>query len=176
MKIKKIVFIAFVAIIGLVKVNAQETTYGATTGFHNLSISVSAEGITVSDNASGYYIGFFADFNVSEKFNIQPEIHFASVYQEGESSNEIIVPIMAKYYVSDEFNVQAGPQLDFIVDDSEGINKFGIGLGFGAGYDFSKKVFASIRYSIGLNNRIEDAPSGISSKFDTFQAGIGYRF
>ena len=176
MKIKKIVFIAFVAIIGLVKVNAQENSYGITAGYHMLSISVSGGGNTISTNANGYFIGFFGEFNVSEKFNIQPEIHFASAYQDGENANEIIVPIMAKYYVSEEFNVQAGPQLDFIADESEGVNKFGLGLGFGAGYDISKKVFAAIRYSIGLSNRIQDAPSGISSRFDTFQAGIGYRF
>jgi opacity protein-like surface antigen len=83
---------------------------------------------------------------------------------------------MAKYYVSEKFNIQAGPQFDFIADDSDGANKFGVGLGFGVGYDISEKIFAATRYSLGLSNRIQDAPSGISSKFNTFQIGVGYRF
>ena len=83
---------------------------------------------------------------------------------------------MAKYYVSEKFNLQAGPQLDFVVSESEGLNTFGLGLAIGAGYDISEKFFISTRYAFGLTNRIEDAPSGISAKFDTFQAGLGYRF
>ena len=173
---KKVLFVAVMALLSLGKVNAQETSYGVIAGFHNLTISVSGEVNRISTDGSGYYVGFFADFNVGEKFNIQPEIHFASAYKNGEAANELIIPIMAKYYISDEFYVQAGPQLDFIVDDSEGVNKFGLGLGFGAGYDFSEKVFASARYSLGLTNRFQDAPSGISSKFNTFQIGFGYRF
>lgn len=174
---KKLLLIAVFALVGLGTVNAQETSYGLTAGYHMLSISVSGGDATVSADGSGYYVGVFADFNVGEKFNIQPEIHFASAYKDGESANELIIPIMAKYFVSDVFNIQAGPQLDFVVDDeSEGINKFGVGIGFGAGFDFSEKVFASARYSLGLSNRIENAPSGVSAKFNTLQIGIGYRF
>ena len=174
---KKVLLIAVVALLGLGNVNAQETTYGATAGFHSLTIKVSGDGGSISTNGSGYYVGFFADFNISEEFNIQPEIHFASAYKDGDSADEIIIPVMAKYFVSEKFNIQAGPQFDFVIDeDAEGVNKFGIGLGFGVGYEVSEKMFAAARYSIGLSNRIEDAPSGISSKFNTFQIGLGYRF
>jgi hypothetical protein len=149
---KKVLFIAVLATLGLGKVNAQETTYGATAGFHSLTISVSGGDITASSSASGYFVGFFADFNVSEKFNIQPEVHFASAIKDGDSGNEIIIPIMAKYYVTEKFNLQAGPQFDFVIDvDTDGINIFGVGVGIGAGFDFSEKLFASTRYSFGLN-------------------------
>ena len=73
-------------------------------------------------------------------------------------------------------NLQAGPQLDFVVSESDGVNAFGLGLAIGAGFDFSDKVFATSRYVFGLRNRIEDAPSGVSVKFDTFQIGLGFRF
>ena len=174
---KKLLVIAALAFAGLGSVKAQEVSYGVTAGFHQLSLKASGGGgYTASANASGFYAGFFGEFKIDEKFNIQPEIHFASTYKDGDSSNELIVPIMAKYYVSEEFNVQAGPQFDYILDsDTTGVNKFGLGLGFGAGYDFSDKVFASARYSIGLTNRLKDAPSSVSAKFNTFQIGIGYR-
>ena len=174
---KKVLFIVGLALLGFSNVNAQETSFGVTAGFHDFKISVSGGELTASDNASGFYAGFFAEFNVAEKFNIQPEIHYASVFKDGETTNEIVIPVMAKYYISDGFNVQAGPQFDYVLDnDAEGINKLGLGLGLGVGYDFTDKVFAASRYSIGLSNRIEDAPSGISSKFNTFQIGLGYRF
>ncbi|WP_165730483.1 porin family protein [Polaribacter sp. 20A6] len=174
---KKLLVIAALAFAGLGSVKAQEVSYGVTAGFHQLSLKVSVvEDFTLSTDASGFYVGFFGEFKIDEKFNIQPEIHFASTYKDGDSSNQLIVPVMAKYYVSEEFNVQAGPQFDYILDsDTTGVNKFGLGLGFGAGYDFSDKVFASARYSVGLTNRLEDAPSGNSIKFSTFQIGIGYR-
>lgn len=173
---KKVLFIAVVALLGLGNVNAQQPTYGVTAGFHNLSIKASGNGLSVSSDGQGYFVGFFADFNVSENFNIQPEVHFASAYQDGESANEIIVPIMAKYFVSEKFNVQAGPQIDFITEESDGLNKFGVGIAFGAGFDFTENIFVATRYSLGLNNRLENAPSGTSVKFNTFQVGLGYRF
>jgi len=173
---KKVLLVLSFVLLGFVNANAQETKYGVTGGFHNLTISASAGGFTVSDGATGFFIGFFADFNVSEKFNIQPEIHFASPYQDGESLNEIIIPVMVKYLVSEKLNLQLGPQFDFVIDESEGLNKFGVGLGFGLGYDLSDKVFVVSRYSLGLNNRIQDTSIGVTSKFDTFQIGLGYRF
>jgi opacity protein-like surface antigen len=173
---KKVLFIAVIAMLGLGKVSAQEITYGATVGFHNLGVNVKGFGESDSDSASGYYVGFFAEFKILEKFSVQPEIHFASVIEDSESTNELIIPIMAKYYVSEKFNIQAGPQLDFLLEDTEGINKFGLGLALGAGYDVTEKIFVATRYSFGVSNRISDAPSGISSKFNTFQIGVGYKF
>lgn len=53
---------------------------------------------------------------------------------------------------------EVNPQFDFLTDDySEGLNKFGLGLGFGIRYDFSDKLFVASRYSLGLSNRIQDA-------------------
>jgi opacity protein-like surface antigen len=173
---KKVFLIISVVFFGLGNANAQEAKYGVTGGFHSLSIRVSEGNVSASTSASGYYIGLFIDFNVSEKLNIQPEFLFASAYQDGESVNEIIIPVMAKYLVSEKLNLQVGPQFDLIAEESEGLNKFGLGLGFGLGYDFSDKLFVASRYSLGLTNRIQDAPSGISSKFNTFQIGLGYRF
>jgi|TARA_B110000967_G_scaffold100904_1_gene103558 hypothetical protein len=51
-----------------------------------------------------------------------------------------------------------------------------LGLAIGAGYDISEKFYISTRYALGLINRLEDAPSGVSMKLNTFQAGLGYRF
>lgn len=173
---KKIILIAIFAIASLSYTNAQKANFGTTAGFHNFTLKASGQGITASTSASGFFIGITLDFQVSEDFNIQPELHFVSTSKDGESVEQIVMPILGKYYITDEFNLQAGPQVDLVISESDGLNTLGLGFAFGSGYDFSDKLFASARYSFGLTNRVENAPSGSTLKFDTFQIGLGYRF
>lgn len=171
---KKVLFIAMITIVGLGTVNAQK--FGATAGLHNLSIKATNSGLSASVDATGFYAGFFGEFQINESLNFQPEVQFAVSYNNGDSAEQIVLPLMMKYYVSDKFNVQAGPQLDFALDSGPGLKSLGIALGFGAGYDFSDKFFASGRYALGLSNRLPNAPSGLNVKFNTIQFGLGYRF
>ncbi len=177
---KKLCLVAVMAIFSLTSLNAQGTSFGVTTGYHNLTVRASAGGASASSGESGIFAGFFADISVSDKFHVQPELHYAAIFADGDSGNELIIPIMAKFYPSEQFFVQAGPVMDVILDDSEGLNAFGFGLGAGVGYEFSDKLFATTRYSFGLNDRLDDVISefigDISTKFNIFQIGIGYRF
>jgi opacity protein-like surface antigen len=173
---KKVILTAIIALSSFCYVNAQKANFGVTAGFHNFTVKNNGQGITASTSASGFFVGVTGDFQVSDDFNIQPELHFVSTSKNGESVEQIVMPIMGKYYITGQFNLQAGPQIDLVISESDGLNTLGIGLGFGAGYDFSDKLFATARYSFGLSNRVEDAPSGVSLKFDTFQIGVGYKF
>ncbi len=177
---KKVCLVAIMAIFSLSNLNAQGASFGVTTGYHNLTIRASAGGASVSSGESGIFAGFFADITVSDKFHVQPELHYAAIFASGDTGNELIVPIMAKYYPSEQFFVQAGPVLDVILDDSEGLKTFGFGLGAGVGYEFSDKLFATTRYSFGLNDRLEDIIGSfigdLNTKFNVFQIGLGYRF
>ena len=173
---KKLMIMTVITVLSIVGVNAQKANFGITAGYHDFTLKASGGGLTASTSTSGFFVGLTAEFVVSGDFNIVPELQFVRTSKEGESVEQIVMPIMGKYYISDEFNLQAGPQIDVLISESTGINTLGIGLGFGAGYDFSDKIFAMTRYSFGLSNRAENAPSGASLKFDTFQIGIGYRF
>ena len=173
---KKLFFIAMMIVAGIGTANAQKSKFGVTSGFYNLGIKASNSGISASADGSGFYAGVFGDFELSESFNLQPEIHYAMAFNNGSDSKQIVLPIMLKYYVAEDFNLQAGPQLDVVLNGTPGLNSFGLGLGFGAGYDFSDKIFATGRYGLGLTNRLENAPSGVNVKFNTIQIGIGYRF
>ena len=173
---KKVLFIAIVVVFGLGKLSAQGSNFGITAGFHNLSLKMDIGGMTGSESTQGFFIGVTSDFSFSDKWSLQPQLQFATSSEEGNSVEQFMLPIMLKYHVSQKFNLQAGPQLDYLLSDSEGLNAIGFGLGFGAGYDFSEKIFVSTRYALGLSNRLEDAPSEISLKLNTFQIGLGYRF
>ena len=173
---RKSILIAVMTLLSLGALSAQNTSYGATAGYYNLTIKASDGDISASIDLNGFYAGFFANFKLSEQFSLQPELQFGTSSKDGESIEQILLPMMVQYKVSEKFNLQAGPQFDLVVSESDGINAFGLGLGFGAGYDISNKFFASARYAFGLSNRIEDAPDDVSQKLNTIQIGIGYRF
>lgn len=187
---KKISILVLLFVSVLTSLNAQDTKFGATAGYNSLIASVKFDGISASDNVSGFYIGLFADIQTSEKFHVQPEIQYVNSRQDGESGNSLVVPIMVKYMASEQFSLLFGPQLDFILEESDGVKKMGVGLSAGLSYDITEKVFASVRYSLGLNNRLEDDAviftdggedpginaSDIKTKFNFLQIGLGFRF
>lgn len=106
------------------------------------------------------HIGGFVEIKISDKFVIQPEVLYSG---QGSDSDEgsfnltyINVPLMAKYYVADKFNLEAGPQIGFLtsakikmdgnsIDSKRLFNSTDFGINFGAGYDFTQKLSAGIR-------------------------------
>ena len=136
--------------------NAQDSKFGATAGYQSLNVKISGGGEELSSDASGFFLGFFAQFSVTETFSIQPELQYSSITDEGESSGLIIIPLMMKFHVTENFNLMAGPQFDYITEqDTEGINKLGLGLGLGLGVDISDNVSLGARYSFGFD-RLDD--------------------
>ena len=160
-------------------VNAQESKFGITAGYQSSSFEISGDGVDISTDASGYFLGFFAQFSVSESLSIQPELQYSSVSDDGESIGDIIIPVMLKFHLSDKFNFMAGPQFDYITeDDTEGVKEFGMGLGLGLGYDISDNISLGARYSFGfdiLDDEGEDVGDA-SFKINIFQIGLNYSF
>ena len=199
---KKISLVILLTIFSITTMNAQgETSFGVTAGFINGSANASVAGFNLDDalesigvetlDGSGFYVGLLADIGISEKFSVQPEAVYAGL--NGESV--IIVPVMAKYYIADKFNLQAGPQLDFLFGLNElekrAIKTTGFSLGFGAGYDINDDFSVQAKYTVGLNNRIDsDLTSFIDDidipiignlldpelKVNTLQIGVVYNF
>lgn len=183
---KEILAILFA--IGLVfTINSQESKFGITVGYTNTILKASLSGLTESESVSGFHIGFFTEFTINEKVKIVPELNYIQAIQDGVTSNTLFLPIMARYYASESFFFQAGPTLDYIIDDEIGLNKLGYGIAFGAGYDVSKNFFITTKYTIGLNNRLDfdfgDFNGGLpisftdfTMKFNYWHLGFGYRF
>ena len=121
----------------------------------------------------------FAEFLLSEKFSIQPEFHYSSVTEDGESVDNLILPVFLKYYITEKFNVMSGLQFDYFTEKDLGdIKRFGLG------YDITDSILISSRYSFGITNRIDTSEfiddfidlSDLSAKTNIFQIGLGYRF
>ena len=107
----------------------------------------------------------------------------------------INVPVLAKFYIADGFNLQAGPQIGFLtgadlkgedgnkVDISDSIKSTDFGILLGAGYKMPMGLTIDARYNLGLSNIYDgatDEVGGLSSndklKNGVFQVGLGYQF
>lgn len=160
---------------------SQSSDYGVSVGYNNFIATASVDGFpgSGSNGASGYYIGVYGDFELGDKFSLQPELQFGQIFNEGETGEMLILPVMFKYYVADKFNLQAGPVLDLILnDETDEVNDFGLGLGFGGAYEINDELAITTKYSLGLTNRTPDEVQGfnVTTKFDFFQVGLSYKF
>ena len=160
--------------------NAQDSKFGATAGYQSLNVKLSGGGEELSSDASGFFLGFFAQFSVTETFSIQPELQYSSITDEGESSGLIIIPLMMKFHVTENFNLLAGPQFDYITEQEldDAVNKLGLGLGLGLGVDISDHIAVGTRYSFGFDrlNDMEEDIANASIKLNILQVGLSYRF
>ena len=188
--------------------NAQETKFGVKGGINLHTITGD-----VNDDASskvGFQVGGFAEFKLSDKFAIQPELLLSSQGVKLEQSEPdfdyefesklnllyLNIPVMAKFYATEKFSIEAGPQIGFLLsakskfDETEdGITVSGdtdvkdsfesidFGVNFGAGYDFTENLNVGLRYNLGLSNiaKTEDGDD-TEIKNSVFSLSVGYKF
>lgn len=168
---KKLLLLAAIAVFGLSNVNAQ-AQLGLTAGFLSASATAEAGGASITASESGIYFGGVADFEMSDELHIQAEVLYASI----KDASMILAPIMAKYYVAEGFNIQAGPQLGYSLEDTgDDVTALWLGLGAGVGYDINENFSVEARYAIQLNDSYT-GDHDYSLKMNTLNAGVVYKF
>ncbi|MBT8315170.1 MAG: PorT family protein [Maribacter sp.] len=200
---KKILLLSVITLFSLQLSQAQSLPkFGITGGLLNTNVDfktgnslLNLVGVNnfAKINSTGFYIGGLVDIGVIGDFHIQPEL----LYGSAEDLSFFYLPVMAKYYVADQFHLQAGPQLTFSsnIDDikrairdteellgtngnvDDVLDTFGIDISLGAGFDITDNLTLQARYSFGLTD-IYSGPVGgvLDIKNDTFQVGIAYMF
>ena len=161
---------------------SQEIDLGLKAGANFASITDASNLLT--SNRTGFLIGVFAGVKFSDKLGIQGDLLYS---QQGANSdpkdidlNYINVPIVLKYYLIQGFNLQAGPQFGFIVDDNikdvlgnvieaESFDLAGV---LGLGYDFPFGIRIEGRHNFGLT----DVFNSIKGKNSVTSIAIGYSF
>jgi opacity protein-like surface antigen len=197
---KKIMLTA-AAVMAFAFSNAQETKFGVKAGvnLHTLTGDVEDQSSKI-----GFQAGAFAEFKLSDKFAIQPELLYSTQgtkFEEGDDEikynlSYLNIPVMAKYYVAEKFSLEAGPQIGFLLsakgkydfvedgvsvsgdeDIKDSFESIDFGLNFGAGYDFTENLSAGLRYNLGLSN-IAKTEDGNDSKVKNgvFSLSVGYKF
>lgn len=100
----------------------------------------------LSDSELGFYLGGSYNFVASETFDIEPSLLFSF----GDELTSLYIPVMAKYKISDSFNVQAGPQINYLLEDIPD-GELGIDLALGAGYQIRDNWFVEARYGFQIS-------------------------
>lgn len=137
------------------------------------------EGIT------SFHAGLVAEIKLLERFSVQPELLYSTqgaTYKNAvtEFKNElgyISIPVMAKFYLTDSFSLEVGPQASFLVSekndfDVEDGETFEFGLNAGLGYKITKNFFVQGRYGLGLT----EASKNADIKNSTVQLSAGFMF
>jgi hypothetical protein len=162
---KKII-LAAIAVMAFGFTNAQETRFGVKGGLNLTSFS----GGNYYDAKSlvGFQVGGFAEIKIIERLSIQPEVLFSTQgakldggsFGDFDSKlNYINIPVLAKFYITKQFTVEAGPQIGFLVsakndgnDAKDNFKSVDTGFNFGVGYNFTDNLGVGLRYTVGLAN------------------------
>lgn len=186
---KKLLLIIVFVWIGFPALQAQEFNFGAKAGVNFADIT--------GDNADGdvrtsFHLGLVAEIPFAEKFYFGPEVLYSSQgTKDGDDHlklDYIQIPLMARYYVSEGFNFELGPQLGFLVkadaeldgeteDVKDLFKDFEYGINFGLGYKLTNGLFFQGRYNLGLAN-INDFEEFDDSKIhnSVIQLSVGFMF
>lgn len=181
---KKII-LSSIAILAFGFANAQDgMSFGAKGGL-NFATIAGSQGAT---SLLAFHLGGFVEFKVSDKFAVQPELLYSmqgAKYEGGNVNlNYINIPVMAKYFVTEEISIQAGPQLGILMsatsdgtDIKDSLNSTDFGLNIGGGYNIGENMMLDLRYNLGFSELLKDKPSGADpEKNAVLQISFGYKF
>ncbi|WP_136668743.1 porin family protein [Flavobacterium sp. H122] len=168
--------------------NAQETKFGVKAGLNLADWSGDdADGI---DSKVGFHVGGFAEIKLNDKFALQPELLYSAQGGKADGGtynvDYINIPVMAKFYATEKFSVEAGPQVGFLVsakakpdsgddiDIKDELKSTDFGVNLGLGYNFTDNISAGLRYNLGLS-QVVDADD-VDVKNNVFSLSVGYKF
>jgi hypothetical protein len=180
---KKILF-SMVAIATFGITQAQEIKFGAKVG---LNASTLTGDIEDAKMLIGAHLGGFVEIKLTDKFSFQPELLYSmqgakTEYTEtfssfGETEKEtyeekirlgyLNLPLMFKFYATDKFSIEAGPQIGFLMSA-----KYDIDYTYVLIDDSDGSIIDS--YSDGVKG--EDYKDYVKSIDFGFNFGLGYEF
>jgi opacity protein-like surface antigen len=151
----------------------------------------------------GFNVGFFAEFQLTERFYIQPELLYSAQgakenltieginFDATLKANYLTIPVMFKYYVSNDLSLEAGPYVGFLTsakikfessfgsgteDAKEFFKSTDFGVGVGLNYNITQAIFLNARYAAGLAKIGDTETNDNDVKNSVFQFGLGFRF
>jgi len=217
---KKLLLVAAIAMIGA-KMSAQETRFGVKAGYSLSTLTFKNNSKSEStDPSHTFYVGGVVEHKLSDKFALQGEVLYSKlggkINRHVEDQDDpgtffgvkskrmlgtLLVPVSAKYFITENFSVSAGASFGLILTAEEKtVTDFGLGMipGFeisgndkvdvkdqmntlniapflGAEYALENGLFFDARYNMGVSNLAKN--SGDAKLTNSFlQVGIGFKF
>ncbi|MBC9913730.1 porin family protein [Chitinophaga varians] len=160
-------------------------------------------GLNISNNDArfdnfrpGAYAGGFTEIKLNKHWAVQPELVYYRnqnpgqyyttpddhVAQAKRKEDYISIPLMVKYYAKPKLYVEAGPEVNYLIDAKEDIygdthsiighyNRLNVSGSLGIGYQLPRGFGVNARYSLGVQTR-ENA----TFYNNTGKVGITYTF
>jgi len=142
----------------------------------------------------GFHAGVYGNMFLTDEFSVEPGIYYSlqgTRFGLRSSSRATLhyidLPVLARYFVTDAFNVFAGPQVSYLLSSTlegdffdpngrspEDINTVDAGIILGVGYKFHWGVNAQISYDLGLIPVFNDNLQNLYNR--GFKLSIGYNF
>ena len=184
---KKILLAAVLFIATSATIQAQFLQIGVKAGVNFASQTgdafpnqnIDKEGIT------SYHAGLVAELKLLDKYSVQPELLYSTqgatykgVDQEIKKElGYLAIPVMAKFYLSDSFSLEVGPQASFLLSEKDDFDlynaeTFDFAVNAGLGFKITKNLFVQGRYSLGLT----EASKNADVKNSTVQLSAGFMF
>ena len=170
---------------------AQGFSFGVKAGLNFAKEVVNGSGVTINtDNITSFHGGVYAKIMFIPNFGIQPELLYSgqggTVSSGGITSTDkfsyLNIPVMLRYNIVPAFNLQAGPQLGFLLsatsngtDVKSQLKSTDFGLGFGLGVDLPMGLNFAARYVLGLSDLPATNSTSATIKNTVFQISIGYK-
>ncbi|WP_025740426.1 porin family protein [Aquimarina pacifica] len=192
---KLLLFVVVLSLSFVTTAQEESIRFGAKAGL-NLS-NFTGDDADDLDMRTSFHIGALVEIPISETFAFQPELLYSSQGAQFEEEgvdfksivNYINIPLILKYYVSEGFSLQAGPQIGILasakakaegngaevdVDAKDLYKGIDFGLNLGLGYQLEAGIFFDARYNIGLANIIDEDDA--DAKNSVIQISVGYKF
>ncbi len=150
----------------------QDWTLGVKGGV-NISSARVTETSSDFGNIVGFHAGGYGSTPLVQNLHIQPEVQFSwqgwkNLDDESVNVFYVLIPVVVKYYLVEQFNIHAGGQIGFLVaaeDDREDILKGAdFGAVMGAEYQINPSWGAGVRYNLGLVDILDR--NDVSSKIN----------
>ncbi len=156
----------------------SQSLFGVRSGINVSNLDFAEDPTVRNIHRNGFFIGFLAEYEISDTFLFSPELQFSA---EGAKLEQIRVdyiqaPILFKYFLDEVVAFGVGPLVSIkthkFEDDLTNIAFSGIGS---IEYRLSPEFFVDFRYSYGLTN-IFDEEFGVEAKNNNMQFGVGIKF
>ena len=214
---KKLLLLGAVALFGAV--NAQ-VKFGVKAGLALSSLKAEADNVSVTtDSKTSFYVGGLVEYKLTDKFALQGELLYSPLggknseeesgsnmgydysykYESDIKLGTLLVPVSAKYYVTNGLALGAGVNFGFILsaknkytetafvdgdtesmseeeDVKNDVNTFNFSPFVNAEYNLSNGLFFDARYNFGVSNLAKNQFDDETLKMSFFQVGVGYKF
>ncbi|MFA0961492.1 porin family protein [Roseivirga sp. BDSF3-8] len=198
---KKIFLVVAIAFMAVATANAQDASFGLRGGVNIASLNGDDAGDL--DSKIGFHVGGFAQFALSDMVVLEPNVLFSlkgasaeteifgTTVEESINLSYIDVPVLARIYVAEGFNVFVGPRLGLNLggtykaeadgeseeEDIEDLRTLTLGLNAGLGYELPSGLNITAGYDLGLSSIFEDVEGETADiKNGVIQVSVGYKF